>query len=1172
MKRKLTTIIIIASLFFAVHPVLSQTVKSAGSASQNILLNNTLPAEAGAKMLEAGRIPSQQFFIENKGQWPGEVLFMTRMAGVDVWITDRGVVYDFNKLRAKTGAKTKKKITPSQSKSGDEEIKNFERYGQVIKMNLKNIAPGPGTEGKVKSSGYYNYFPGKDPSKWVGHVNLYKEALVKNIYKGIDLRYYWDQGSIRYDYVVQPGGEVSKIKLAFEGASKIYLNGIDELVMMTRFGAVKQMGLQAYQENNKLKQTVASRFMQDGDGTISFDVGNYDKTRPLIIDPLLYSTFIGGTGSETSSGIAIDGSGNAIITGSGYSTDYPTKPGSYSEAPTGNWDVFVTKLNSNGSDLIYSTFIGGTNDDVSNSIALDDMGNVYITGYTSSFDYPITPGAFDETGNSEWVCDEEYYSCDRSDVFVTKLNSSGSALQYSTFIGGLAYQAGTSIAIDDSHNACVTGYTSSTDFPTTSGSYDDSFNGGYDAFIVKLNNTGSALLYSSFAGGGNNDYGASIATNADGNAYLTGYTQSENFPVTAGAFDETYNYGYDVFVMKLNPAGSELVYSTYLGGNDFDFVYSLALDASGAVYITGSTYGFNFPVTAGAYDETINGGNDVFVTKLNSSGSALIYSTFIGGNSWDNAYSIALDGDGNAYITGNVEVYPDNFSSFPVTSGAFDPTYNGGTYDAFVSMLSSNGSALLYSTFLGGSVYDMGSAITTDANGYVFVTGYTFSPEYPTTQGAFDQTYNGMWDSYVTKLEVTINNTFTFIPSNNSPVCAGNTLYLAVFPSGGTSPYAYSWMGPNGFSSTLQNPSINSATTAASGIYSVTISDAAGHSGTANTTAIINALPVASISASSPSCSTGCVTLTASGGVSYSWSTGSTGNFATACNDGTYYVTAASAEGCRDEESIRVYPYYPSVASITASPACSGCTTLTASAGSSYLWSTGSTSNSILACTAGTFSLIVTDYNGCISSASITLAAPVYSCPVPANPFTSNITTNSAQLGWGTNQCVIGYKVQYRVVGTTTWTVKDISSNTSFINLKGLKRSTTYEWRVRSKCTSDQAELFSAFTSPLIFSTLSGTGPTAITTIAKEEIIKAVPALSIWPNPASAQIMITVSGYEGLSELQVINMLGQRVTTQAVFLKEKQTISLNTGGLPPGVYKLIMQNHSGILTGTFVKK
>ena len=516
-------------------------------------------------------------------------------------------------------------------------------------------------------------------------------------------------------------------------------------------------------------------------------------------------------------------------------------------------------------------------------------------------------------------------------------------------------------------------------------------------------------------------------------------------------------------MVKLNSTGSALLYSTFIGGIYYETAYSLVLDAPGNAYITGYTYSSGYPVTTGAYDISFNGNEDVFVTKLNSSGSALLYSTFIGGITGDIGYAIALDGNDQACVTGYIYA-PDNYSNFPVTTDAIDPDFNNGNYDAFVSVLNSTGSELRYSTFLGGNNYDMGRDLKSDGSGHIYVTGYTFSPDFPASQMAFDASYNGMWDIFVTKLEITSNHSFSFSPSSNSPVCAGNTLYLTVFPTGGSAPYTYSWTGPNGFSSAIQNPSITSATTAATGMYSVTVTDAGGNSGSATTDVIINALPVAAISASAPSCSTGCVELTASGGITYYWSTGSTGTSITACNDGTYEVTAVSAGGCTDRESFRVYKYYPNTAaSISASvPACgSGCITLTASEGVSYRWSTGSTSRSITPCTAGNFQVTVTNAYGCTATAQTTLTTPESSCPVPANPGASITSINGVRLYWTGNDCAISYQVQYRLVGTVAWTVKNTNSNTWYMDLKGLKRSATYEGQVRSKCSSGGVDLYS---------------------------------------------------------------------------------------------------------------
>jgi len=393
----------------------------------------------------------------------------------------------------------------------------------------------------------------------------------------------------------------------------------------------------------------------------------------LIIDPLLASTFIGGSYSDGGYSIALDEGGNVYVTGDTYSSDYPTTSGAYDESHNGYYDVFVSKLNSSLSNLLASTFIGGSDYDRGNSIALDGGGNVYITGYTWSSEYPTTSGAYDESFNGG------YY-----DVFVSKLNSSLSSLLASTFIGGSDYDRGNSIALDGDRNVYITGETDSSNYPTTSGAYDESYNGYGDVFVSKLNSSLSTLLSSTFIGGSDYDRGNSIALDGGGNVYITGYTGSSNYPTTSGAYDESHNGESDVFVSKLNSSLSTLLSSTFIGGSSGDSGRSIALDGGGNVYITGETDSSDYPTTSGAYDESHNGDEDVFVSRLNSSLSSLLSSTFIGGSDDDYGNSIALDGGGNVYVTGETES-----SNYPTTSGAYDESHNGDE-DVFVSRLNSN--------------------------------------------------------------------------------------------------------------------------------------------------------------------------------------------------------------------------------------------------------------------------------------------------------------------------------------------------------------------------------------------------------------------------------------------------------------------------------------------------
>jgi hypothetical protein len=422
----------------------------------------------------------------------------------------------------------------------------------------------------------------------------------------------------------------------------------------------------------------------------------------------------------------VDGSGNAYVTGSTVSTNYDVTPGAFQTNGGGYYvDGFVTKLNATGTALVYSTYIGGGYDDVGLGIAVDGSGNAYVTGYTYSTNYDVTPGAFQTTKSTT--------NSSETDVFVTKLNATGTALVYSTYIGGSNYDQGNAIAVDGSGNAYVTGFTYSTDYDVTPGAFQTTKSttnsSEKDVFVTKLNATGTALVYSTYIGGSNSDYGYAIAVDGSGQAYVTGYTFSPDYDVTPGAFQTTrgdYYYN-DVFVTKLNATGTALVYSTYIGGSDYEVGYGIAVDGSGYAYVTGRTYSTDYDVTPGAFQTTKSTTNpsekDVFVTKLNATGTALVYSTYIGGNSDEEGRGIAVDGSGNAYVTGYTQS-----TNYDVTTGAFQTTKsttNPSEKDVFVTKLNATGTALVYSTYIGGSGDDRGYAIAVDGSGNAYVTGRT---------------------------------------------------------------------------------------------------------------------------------------------------------------------------------------------------------------------------------------------------------------------------------------------------------------------------------------------------------------------------------------------------------------------------------------------------------------
>jgi hypothetical protein len=676
------------------------------------------PQMSEKEALEAyGKLPLS--FISNEGQTTEEaVRYSAQGAGYGFSFTKGGAMLSFT---------------------------NGEGRGHALGLSFLGADPDATLTAQKRLAGEVNYLVGDEPAKWQQGLPTHGELLYGRLWPGIDMAVRGEGGKLKYEFHLKPGSSVEDVRLAYRGAEGLSVGAGGELLVRTSLGVLKDAAPMSYQRIGGERVAVESRYklLKDEGGGYGFAVGAYDPRYPLIIDPALdYSTFLGGTGSDAGAGIAVDRRGSAYVTGFTNSADlpdtpgaFPTTPGAFDRTLDGNSDAFVTKLNASGSALVYSTFLGGTGADDGEDIAVDASGSAYVVGDTFSGDFPTTQGAFDTTFNGGIV-----------DAFVTKLNASGSALVYSTFLGGANQDEGNGIAVQEGR-AYVTGNTQSTDFPTTPGSFDRTQNGSEDAYVTKLNASGSALDYSTLWGGAEQERGEGIAVDRRGRAYVTGLTDSTDFPTTRGAFDRTFNGGgRDAFVTKLNATGSRLAYSTYLGGTSGEGDdYGIAVRL-GRAYVTGSTDSTDFPTTRGAFDRTQNGSEDAYVTKLNAAGSALVYSTFLGGTSFDQGIDIAVNARGRAYVTGDT-----GSANYPTTQGAFDTTFNGGAQDAFVTKLNASGSALAYSTFLGGTDSDGGAGIAV-REGRAYVTGGTRSSDYPTTPGAFDTSYNGNSDAFVTKL------------------------------------------------------------------------------------------------------------------------------------------------------------------------------------------------------------------------------------------------------------------------------------------------------------------------------------------------------------------------------------------------------------------------------------
>src|SRR3954454_16058438 len=555
----------------------------------------------------------------------------------------------------------------------------------ALALRFINSDPMVEPHGAEQSPGVVNDLRGADSSRFHTGIPQFRDVVYGDLWPGIDLRVREQSGVLKYEFHVAPGATPSDVQLAYAGAQSLAVGADGDLQIHTALGTLHDSAPVSYQDIDGARVPVSSRYVVGGsaatNGRFTFEVGDYQKDHELIIDPgVQFTTFLGGNSDEDGNGIAVDSNGNSFIAGTTQSPDFPTTVGAFRRtgAAQNFADAFVSKLNAAGTALIYSTFVGGSNMEFGNSLAVDSAGNAYMTGTTKSSNFPTTANAFDRTLNTPGNCPR--CGVDNTDGFVFKLNAAGSALVYSTYLGGgTDIDSPRGIAVDAGGNAFVVGETNSIDYPTTAGAFSRTQRGDGDMFITKLNPTGSALLYSTYLGGTTVDDGQNITVDSAGNAYALGFSRSLDFPTTAGAFDTTANGAFDVTLTKLNPAGSGLVYSTYIGGNDFDSAGGLTVDGAGNAYIAGGTPSPDWPTTPGAYDTTFNNG-DAFVTKFNPAGSALVYSTFIGGSDLDSAASIVLDTSGNAWLTGNT-----SSADFPVTAGAPDTTFNGGGSDAVIA-------------------------------------------------------------------------------------------------------------------------------------------------------------------------------------------------------------------------------------------------------------------------------------------------------------------------------------------------------------------------------------------------------------------------------------------------------------------------------------------------------
>ena len=590
--------------------------------------------------------------------------------------------------------------------------------------------------GGTSLPGKVSYFSGNDPSTWRTNLSTYSDIRYDDLYPGIDLAYSGATGQLKGTYTVAPGADPNLIRWQYSGATSVSVNSAGDLQVGVSgadggIATVSEQAPIAWQEIDGERSFVQARYHVAGDSTIGFSLGSYNSAYPLVIDPYL-------TYSTYLGGIGNDwGNGIAVdAEGNIYVTGWTASvdfplANPYQPVIGGSFDVFISKFNPSGSALIYSTYLGGNGSDQALRITVDGKGNAYLTGRTGSTNFPIM-NAFQAT-----------FGGGTQDVFVAKLGASGSALAYSTYLGGNGDDEAYDVEIDVTGSAYVVGNTASSNFPLAN-PFQPILRGARDAFITKLAPSGSKLAYSTYLGGSAAEGGYGVAVASDGsNAYASGITLSSDFPVASPYQPTNRGGGGDAFVTKFTTSGSGLVYSSYFGGTLRDVGGDLTVDASGNLYHTGTTSSFDFPV-ANALQATNGGGSDAFITKLSPTGTTLLYSTYLGGSGDEIGSTCKLDSEGNLYTTGGTR--STNFPAF----NAIQSTLGGGQ-DAYVTKQNAPGSVLSYATYLGGSGDDFGRLITVDGAGVVYVTGETYSTDFPLVN-PYQPVSRGNGDVYVSRI------------------------------------------------------------------------------------------------------------------------------------------------------------------------------------------------------------------------------------------------------------------------------------------------------------------------------------------------------------------------------------------------------------------------------------
>lgn len=662
---------------------------------------------------QEGAIELPLQFEQNMGQMHEDVDFASRGDNFNLYLSDSDVIIDLH----------------------GESISN------VVKMSLQGVNKGAAVEGLAQTGAKTNYIT---DSMQLADVENYAKVAYHDIYSGIDVIYYGNQRQLEYDFVVQPGANADLIRVTYEGVENVSINESGQLVLQlpeNRDPIIFKAPI-SYQVINGEQVSVASEYLLHDDGSIGFVLGAYDANYELIIDPILdYGTYIGGFGYDRVLDSVVDAEGKVYATGQTYSLDFPTTFGAYDKLIGGLSDVFVTKFSSDGSTIEYSTFVGGLFDDIGFSIVINDAGEAFVSGTTYSLDFPVN--GFD-TNHGGF-----------GDAFVFKLDATGSNLLHSTFFGGSANDEVYSMTMDTSGDIYVTGYTTSNNFFTTGGVVESNYSNHEDAFATKLDADTGNVIYSTYLGASNDDFGYDIEVDSAGNAFIVGYTKSNDFYTTADAYSSNKTGSDDMFIIKIDATAENYLYATYFGGDKSDEAYAIKVTEAGDYYVGGWTESGDFPTTAGAYREVDLGDDDGFILHF-SSANTLLESTYWGGQGKDYIYDLDIDSNGQVHVVGQTRS-----SDMYTTIDAHQNTFDSG-YDGFLTIFNSTLSDVLYSTYFGGADADNIYSINVADNNDIYLAGWTDSVDLHTTDGAYDENYNGFTDGFVAK--------FTALSPTDRPV------------------------------------------------------------------------------------------------------------------------------------------------------------------------------------------------------------------------------------------------------------------------------------------------------------------------------------------------------------------------------------------------------------------